>query len=85
MSQSVYLLTIGLFLGTILIVFAMKYFATARQSQSRIANEDAFRDLAQKAVAAQSQNATALSAMQAEFSLFNTRLAAVEKILKAVE
>jgi len=85
MSQSVYLLTIGLFLGTILIVFAMKYFATVRQSQSRIANEDAFRDLAQKAVAAQSQNATALSAMQAEFSLFNTRLAAVEKILKAVE
>ena len=85
MSESVFLLTIGLFLGTILIVFGMKYFAAARQSQSRIANEDAYRDLAQKAVAAQSQNATALSAMQAELSLFNTRLAAVEKILKAVE
>jgi hypothetical protein len=85
MSEFVYLLTIGLFFGTILIVFAMKYFAVARQSQSRIANEDAFRELAQEGVAAQTQNATALAALQAEFSLFNTRLAAVEKILKAVE
>jgi hypothetical protein len=85
MSEFVFFITVALLLGTILIIFAMKYFAAARQSQSRIANEDAYRDLAQKAVAAQSQNAAALSAMNDELSLFNTRLASVEHILKAVE
>jgi hypothetical protein len=85
MSEFVFFVTVALLLGTIMIIFAMKYFAAARQSQSRIANEDAYRDLAQKAITAGSQNATALSAMQAELSQFNTRLAAVEHILKAVE
>lgn len=85
MSEFVFFVTVALLLGTIMIIFAMKYFAAARQSQSRIANEDAYRDLAQKAITAGSHNATALSAMQAELSQFNTRLAAVEHILKAVE
>ena len=85
MYQFVFLLAISLVLGTILLVFGMKYFSAAGQARSRAASEDAYRELAQKAVAAQSENATSLSSIQTGLSEINMRLAAVEKILKAVE
>ena len=74
----IYFTTLGLILGTILLVFGMKYYADARHAQSRIQAENAYRDLAEKAVAAQAENAAALAQIAA-------RLAAIEKILKAVE
>lgn len=85
MSEPVFFTSIGMILGTILIVFGMKYFSAAHQARSRALGEEAYRDLAAKSVTVQSMNATSLSAMQAELSTINTRLAAVEKILKAVE
>ncbi len=85
MSAPIYLFSIGLPFATILLVFGMKYFSAAYQARSRALSEEAYRDLAAKSVTVQSMNATSLSAMQAELSTINTRLAAVEKILKAVE
>jgi hypothetical protein len=85
MSEFVYLASISLVLGTILLVFGMKYFSGAREARSRAMSENAYRELAQKAVAAQSENAGSLSSIQSGLSELNTRLAAVEKILKAVE
>ncbi|HEY1615900.1 MAG TPA: hypothetical protein VGF97_19670 [Rhizomicrobium sp.] len=85
MSEHVYFLTIGLVLGTIVCIFGMKYFAASRQAQAKVLTETAYRSLAEKAVAAQSANATSLSAMQTGLSEINARLSAVEKILKAVE
>jgi hypothetical protein len=85
MSAPLYLISIGLPFATILLVFGMKYFSAAYQARSRALNDDAYRDLAAKSVTVQTLNATSLSAMQAELSTINTRLAAVEKILKAVE
>jgi hypothetical protein len=70
-EQPVYFLTVGLILGTILLIFGMKYFSAARQ--------------AQRTADAQSQGAASLSVMQADLSEIKARLAAVEKILKAVE
>ncbi len=46
MSEHIYLLTILLPLGTLLLIFGMKYFAAARQAQTRILAENAYRDLA---------------------------------------
>jgi len=80
-----YFLSIGLVLGTILIIFAMKYFSAAYQARSRNRSEDAYRELAQKAAAFQAQSASSLSAMQIGLSEINARLATVEMILKAVE
>lgn len=85
MSEFAYLASISLVLGTILLVFGMKYYSGAREARSRAASEGVYRELAQKAVAAQSENATSLSSIQTGLSDINTRLAAVEKILKAVE
>ena len=85
MTATIYLLTICLPLATVLIVFAMKYRASAREAQARILAENAYSGLAAKAVAAQSESAALLTSVQADLSEIKNRLAAVEKILKAVE
>jgi hypothetical protein len=85
MTTTLYLLTLTLPLATILIVFAARYYAAVQQARARLANDDAYRQLAQSASAAQSQIATRLAAMEASLSEVRTRMAAVETILKAVE
>jgi hypothetical protein len=85
MTAIFYLLTLVLPLATILIVFGMRYYATVQQARARLANDDAYRQLALSASAAQSQIATSLAAMEASLADVRTRMAAVETILKAVE
>ncbi|HEX4504337.1 MAG TPA: hypothetical protein VH722_01300 [Alphaproteobacteria bacterium] len=85
MSTSVYFLSIGLFLGTALLIFGMKYFSAAFQARARIAADTAYRMLAEQAVAAEAGNHAALAAMPAERAKVTASLAAVEKILKQVE
>ena len=85
MTEILYLLTLVLPLATILIVFGMRYYASVQQARARLANDDAYRQLAEGASAAQSRTATSLAAMEASLSDVRTRMAAVETILKAVE
>ena len=85
MTTMLYLLTLVLPLATILIVFGMRSYAAVQQAKARMANDDAYRQFAESASAAQSQIATSLAAMEASLSDVRTRMAAVETILKAVE
>ena len=85
MTAIFYLLTLVLPLVTILIVFAMRYYANVQQARARLANDDAYRKLAESASAAQSQIATSLAAVEATLSDVRNRVAAVETMLKAVE
>ena len=85
MTTMLYLLTLVLPLATILIVFGMRSYAAVQQAKARMANDDAYRQFAESASAAQSQIATSLAAMEANLSDVRTRMAAVETILKAVE
>jgi hypothetical protein len=85
MTEILYLLTLLLPLATILIVFAMRYYAAVQQAKARLANDGAYRQLAESASAAQSRIATSLAAMEADLSDVRTRMAAIETILKAVE
>jgi hypothetical protein len=71
MSESVYFLTICLPLATILIVFGMRYRAQVLQAR------------AQAAVSLDAK--TSLQAISASLADVQARLAAIEKILKAVE
>jgi HAMP domain-containing protein len=80
-----YFITMGVLFGTILIIFAMKYISAAYQARLRARSDDAYRQLVEKTASVQTQSATSLSAMQTDLSEINARLAAVEKILKAVE
>jgi hypothetical protein len=84
MPISVYLLTICLPLGTVLLIFAMKYFAAAFQARARLANDEAYRLLAQTAATVQLENQAALAAIRADLSKVTASLAAVEKILQQV-
>ena len=85
MTPIFYLLTLMLPLATVLIVFRMRYNATVQESRARAASDDAYRQLAESASAAQAQIATSLAAMEADLADVRSRMTAVETILKAVE
>lgn len=85
MSERVYLLTLCLPLATVLLVFAMRYVSAVQQAKARLANDEAYRQLAERAAAAQAEAATAFAAIQAALADVRSRLTAVEKILKDVE
>ena len=85
MTATFYLLTLTLPLATILIVFGMRYNSKIQEAKARLANDGAYRQLAETATAAQSQTATSLAAMETTLSDVRARLAAIETVLKAVE
>jgi hypothetical protein len=82
---SMFLLVTILVLVVVLLVFAMKYFAGARTARLRMTSEDAYRDLAARAVKHQEESAAALSSLKGSVSEIEGRLARVEKVLKEVE
>jgi hypothetical protein len=85
MPELAYFLTIGLLFGTILLVFAMRSLSAIQQAKARLSREEDYRVLAQKAVASESDKATALSSIASTLAEVSTRLSAIEKILKEVE
>jgi hypothetical protein len=85
MSTSIYLLSLCLPLGTLLLIFGMRYFSAVQQAKARLANDDAYRQVAEKAVTTQSENANALASIQSALADVRTRLTAIEKVLKEVE
>jgi hypothetical protein len=84
MTAFIYLLTLILPLATILLVFAIRGWSAIQQAKARLANEDEYRRIAEKAAGAQADTANALTAIQASMSEVQARLTAVEKILKDV-
>ncbi|MDQ1924019.1 hypothetical protein [Massilia pseudoviolaceinigra] len=85
MSEHVYLITIGLPLATVLLIFGMKYFAAIAQAKARLASDEAYRQLTAQAAAAQTETAAALAAVNGHLAELKTRVAAVEKVLRDVE
>jgi hypothetical protein len=77
MSTNVYLLTLFLPLATVLLVFGMKYYAMVQQARARTARDDADRRLADETLAQ-------LAAINAALARLDTRMGAVEKVLKEV-
>lgn len=85
MSANVYLLTIILPLLAIVFIFGMRYRAQVLQAQARLANDDAYRQLAEKAAATQAATASSLAAIDAALAELKTRVGGVENILKQVD
>jgi hypothetical protein len=83
-AANLYLPTLLLILGTVLIVFGMKYISEALQARSRAVNERSYRLFAEGAHATQAQHAALLISIQSSISDIGTRLGQVEKILKEV-
>lgn len=84
MSENMYVFSLGLLFGTIIVVFAMRYFSSVQQARARLANDDAYRQLAAKAAAAQAETATALVSIGTTLADLKSRVAALEHLLKEV-
>jgi signal transduction histidine kinase len=82
---SIFFLVTVLVLAVILLIFAMKYVTGARTARLRIAGEDAYRDLAARAVKSQEESAAALAALRGSIADIQGRLERVEKVLREVE
>jgi hypothetical protein len=74
MSTPIYIFTALLPFVTALLIFGMRYVAQIQQAKARLANDDAYRQLVEKVATDQ---AAALASIE-------TRLTAIEKILKDV-
>jgi Tfp pilus assembly protein PilO len=85
MSEFVFLTTISLPLATMLLIFGMKYFSAIQQAKARLANDEAYRELAAQAAAAQAEIAATLASINASLVEVKARLTTVEKVLKEVE
>lgn len=85
MSPTIYFISMGAVLGTIILVFGIRFLQASAVAGADAAHTDAYRKLASDAVTAQSGNAATLSAIQSELTELKTRMANVEKILKEVE
>ena len=85
MSEPVYLLSLGLPLLALVLVFGMKYLSAAIAARARLDSDAAYSALAEKTAALQADTQASLAQMQAELSRASATLASVEKILKEVE
>lgn len=83
-ADTILLVTI-LILVTILLVFGMKYFSAARQTQHKLAHEGAYRELADKAAVAQTAGAAALAKLEGDVAEMKKKIAGIEKVLREVE
>ena len=71
------------------LVFFMKYVSAVLQARVRLAQDEAYRELAAKAALAQAETAAAVAALASTLNTtlgdIQSRMAALEKILKEVE
>ena len=78
MSEPIYLTTLGIFFGTILMIFLIRSQTIVKKAQLQADSEEAYRLLAARAIAAEEATAAALADLK-------TRIVAIEKVLKEVE
>lgn len=71
--------------GTVLLIFMMKYLVAIRQAAMSLGNQQAYQDLADRAVRLQEETADELKALREEMAAIRDRTAEIEKILKSVE
>jgi hypothetical protein len=72
----------GAVLGTIILVFGIRFLQASAVAGADAAHTDAYRKLASDAVTAQAGNAATLAAIQSELAELKTRLGNVEKNLE---
>jgi hypothetical protein len=78
MNENIFLAAVFFPSAAAVLVFFMKYTSAILQARVRLGQDEAYRDIAARAAAAQAETASSLAAIQSQ-------LAAVMKILKDVE
>ncbi|MFY8094449.1 MAG: hypothetical protein ACOVN0_13315 [Niveispirillum sp.] len=85
MADDTYLYSIFWFVVLIVSVFAMRMISTIVQAKAKTTEQQNYRDLAERAVAALEQQTGTINALRSELSATRATLSNVEKILKQVE
>ena len=85
MSTPIYLISLGVLFGSILMIFGMRSLSTFQQARARLAQEASYRTIAEKSVATQSETAASLAALQVALADVRARVASIETSLKQVE
>jgi hypothetical protein len=67
------------------LIFFMKYVSAVLQARVRLGQDEAYRELASSAAAAQAETLAAINVLGTTLEGIQTRLAVVEKVLKEVE
>jgi Tfp pilus assembly protein PilO len=67
------------------LIFFMRYVSEIMQARARLGHDEAYREIATKVAAAQSEMAAVLSSLSVTLTEVQSRLSALEKILKQVE
>jgi hypothetical protein len=85
MSENIFFAAFFFPAAAAVIVFFMKYVSEILQARVRLAQDEAYRAIAQKAGEAQAETASAVAALSTQLADIQSRLGALEKILKEVE
>lgn len=85
MADDTYLYSIFWFVVLIVSIAAMRMIATVVQARNKQAEEQSYRTLAERAVAALEEQTVTITALRSELTAARATLANVEKILKQVE
>jgi hypothetical protein len=84
MSDWLYLTSLSMFLGTVLAGCGMFAFAMVQRARARLANDGAYRQLADSAALTAADTASSLAAIRAALADTAARLGTIEKILRDV-
>ena len=85
MSENAFLAAFFFPAAAAVLVFFMKYVSAVLQARVRLAQDEAYRELATQAAAGQAETAAALRSLSPVLADIQSRIAGVEKILKQVE
>ncbi len=85
MADDTYLFSIFWFMVGIVSIVAIIMISKTVQARARMADDGAYRALAERAVAALEEQTATIGALRADLTAARTTLANVEKILKQVE
>lgn len=85
MSESIFLMTLFMGLGTVLAIFAMRYYSAIQQAKAFLNNEEDYQQLANRLAGQQADIAQSLASLEATLAELHGRVAEVERILKDVE
>ena len=85
MSSEAYHFTIIMIVLLVMSVFAMRMITALVRARAKMAEDDTYRALAERAVLAMEEQTGTINALRGELTAARTTLANVEKILKQVE
>ncbi|SMB81614.1 hypothetical protein [Deinococcus hopiensis] len=85
MSDSMYLLTLGLFFGTVLLIFALKYLSSIVSNRAQVVDRERYYQLAEESRAVQEQLTRELASLRAELAGIAERTADIQQVLRQVE